>query len=40
MRQRTLFAQRHLKNVTSLQSVELAYCFTYGNISTIDASAF
>lgn len=28
------------KNVTSLQSVELAYCFTYGNISTIDASAF
>lgn len=28
------------KNVTSLQSVKLAYCFTYGNISTIDASAF
>ena len=28
------------KNVTSLQSVELAYCFTYGNISTIDTSAF
>lgn len=28
------------KNVTSLQSVELAYCFTYDNISTIDASAF
>ena len=28
------------KNVTSLQSVELAYCFTYGNISTIDAIAF
>lgn len=28
------------KNVTSLQSVVLAYCLTYGNISTIDASAF
>lgn len=28
------------KNVTSLQSVELAYCLAYGNISTIDASAF
>lgn len=28
------------KNVTSLQSVKLAYCLTYGNISTIDASAF
>ena len=28
------------KNVTSLQSVELAYCLIYGNISTIDASAF
>lgn len=28
------------KNVTSLQSAELAYCFNYGNISTVDASAF
>lgn len=28
------------KNVTSLQSVVLAYCLTYGNISTIDTSAF
>lgn len=28
------------KNVTSLQSVVLDYCLTYGNISTIDASAF
>lgn len=28
------------KNVTSLQNAELAYCFTYGNISTIDTSAF
>lgn len=28
------------KNVTSLQSVELAYCLIYGNISTIDTSAF
>ena len=28
------------KNVTSLQSVELAYCLTDDNISTIDTSAF
>ena len=28
------------KNVTSLQSVKLAYCLAYDNISTIDTSAF